>query len=339
MNRSPYISDAPSVSAIMRQVLIALTPAIAVYTWVFGGGILVTLGLATITALLTEAILLRLRGRPVAPFLSDYSAIITAWLLALAIPPLAPWWVIVVGVFFSILVAKQLYGGLGYNLFNPAMVGYAVLLISFPTLMTKWPAALEIAQTKLNFAQQWQLIFHGALPANVTLDAITSATPLDYLKTQLKLAKPISDIQQANFFGHMGGKGTEYIALAYLVGGVYLWWKNIITWHLPVTFLASLSVIAMLFWAFDPSQFASPLFHLTTGASMLAAFFIITDPVSGPTTPKGKLWFAFGIALLTYLIRVYGGFPDGVAFAVIFMNMCVPLIDMYTQPRVFGHSQ
>jgi Na+-translocating ferredoxin:NAD+ oxidoreductase subunit D len=152
MNRSPYIFDAPSVSTIMLKVLLALVPGIITYVWVFGGGILVTLGLATLTALLTEALMLKLRGRPIKPFINDYSAIITAWLLALAIPPLTPWWLIVVGVFFAIVIAKQLYGGLGYNPFNPAMVGYAVLLISFPVLMTKWPAALAIAQTKLSFS-------------------------------------------------------------------------------------------------------------------------------------------------------------------------------------------
>lgn len=339
MLRSPYITDAPSVSAIMRQVLYALIPGIIAYVWVFGAGILVTLTLATLTALLTEAVLLRLRGRPVTPFLSDYSAVISAWLLALAIPPLTPWWLIVVGVIFSIVIAKQLYGGLGYNIFNPAMVGYAALLISFPTLMTKWPTALEIAQTQLSFAEQWQYIWQGVLPAQTTLDAVTSATPLDYLKTQLKLAKPMASITQAKTFGAFGGKGVEVIALAYLLGGLYLWWRKIITWHLPITFILALSVIASVFWAFNPDQFASPLFHLFTGGAMLGAFFIITDPVSGPTTPKGKLWFAIGVATMTYFIRVYGGFPDGVAFAVIFMNMCVPLIDAYTQPRVFGHEQ
>jgi Na+-translocating ferredoxin:NAD+ oxidoreductase subunit D len=323
----------------MQQVLFALVPAIAVYVWVFGAGILITLVLATLTALLTEALLLRLRGRPVAPFINDYSAIITAWLLALAIPPLAPWWLIVVGTFFSILVAKQLYGGLGYNLFNPAMIGYAVLLISFPTFMTKWPAALDIAQTKLSFSEQLNLIFNNALPPSISLDAISSATPLDYIKTQLKLGHPITEIKQAPLFGDLAGKGSELIAIAYLAGGVYLWWKKIITWHLPVAFIVTLTALSGVFWFVNPQQFSSPLFHLLGGASMLGAFFIITDPVSGPTTPKGKLYFAAGVAFITFFIRIYGGYPDGIAFAVIFMNICVPLIDAQTQPRVFGHEK
>ena len=338
MNRSPYITSAPSVSDLMRKVLLALIPGIAVYTWLFGAGILITLTLATMTALLTEALMLKLRRRPVQPFLSDYSAVITAWLLALSIPPLAPWWLIVVGVAFAIIIAKQLYGGLGYNPFNPAMIGYAALLISFPVLMTKWPAALSIAETKLSFAEQFHFIFSNTLPAEVTMDAVTSATPLDYLKTQLKLKQPMESIQAAPMFGSIGATGSEYVALAYLVGGLYLWQQKVITWHLPFTFIGSLIGIAAIFWLIDPSQFASPSFHLFSGATMLAAFFIITDPISGPTTPKGKLYFAAAIAIIAYLIRIVGGYPDGVAFAVIFMNICVPLIDAYTQPRVFGHE-
>lgn len=337
MNRSPYISDAPSVSSIMFKVLLALIPAILVHVWQFGGGILVTITLATITAILTEAILLKMRHRPIGPFLMDMSAVITAWLLALAIPPLTPWWLIVVGTAFAIVFAKQLYGGLGYNPFNPAMVGYAVLLISFPVLMTKWPAALSMMQHPLGFAEQCHYIFSGLLPGDIELDAVTSATPLDYLKTQLRLNHTISDIQQAPIFGSMAGVGSQSIALAYLLGGLYLWQQRIITWHLPVAFLGTMALIAGGFWLVNPAHYASPLLHIFAGASMIGAFFIITDPVSGPTTPKGKLWFAAGVAILTWCIRNYGGFPDGVAFAVLIMNICVPLIDSLTQPRVFGH--
>jgi electron transport complex protein RnfD len=339
MNRSPYISDAPSVSTIMLKVLLALVPGIAAYVWIFGGGILVTIALATATALAAEAFMLKIRRRPIAPFLSDYSAVITAWLLALAIPPLAPWWLIVVGTLFAIVIAKQLYGGLGYNPFNPAMIGYAVLLISFPAIMTKWPATLQLAQTPLGFADQLHYIFSGFLPQSIQIDAITSATPLDYLKTQLTLKHDVASITEAPIFGALGAKGGEYITLGYLLGGLYLWQQKIISWHLPTAFLGALALISGIFWIISPAHFVSPIFHLFSGASILCAFFIITDPVSGPTTPKGKLWFAAGVALITYLVRVYGGYPDGVAFAVIFMNICVPLIDAHTQPRVFGHEK
>ncbi len=339
MNRSPYITDAPTVSMIMLKVLLALVPGIVAYTWVYGGGILVTLSLATITALASEAILLKIRQRPVRPYLTDLSAVVTAWLLALALPPLAPWWLVVVGTFFAIVIAKQLYGGLGYNPFNPAMVGYAVLLISFPILMTKWPAPLVLAQAKLGLMDQLQFIFANSLPAGVKIDAVTSATPLDHLKTQLMLNHEVGSITRAPIFGVFGAKGGEIVTGAYLLGGLYLLQQRIISWHLPTAFLAALAAMSLAFYTIDPAHFANPLFHLMSGASMLCAFFIITDPISGPTTPRGKLYFAAGAGVLTYLIRVYGGYPDGVAFAVLFMNMCVPLIDAYTQPRVFGHKK
>jgi Na+-translocating ferredoxin:NAD+ oxidoreductase subunit D len=244
-----------------------------------------------------------------------------------------------VGTLFAIVVAKQLYGGLGYNPFNPAMVGYAVLLISFPLIMTQWPASLALAQAKLGFMDQLHYIFSGGLPAGVTVDAITSATPLDYLKTQLTLNHSVQDISQAPIFGALGGKGGELVTGAYLLGGLYLLQQRIITWHLPTAFLGSIALIAGIFYVVDATQFASPTIHLFSGATMLCAFFIVTDPISGPTTPRGKLIFAAGIGVLTYLIRVYGGYPDGVAFAVILFNIGVPLIDMYTQPRVFGHPK
>lgn len=339
MNRSPYLSQAPSVGAIMFKVLLALLPAVIAYVYVFGGAILVTLTLATLTALLCEAALLNLRSKPVQPFLMDFSAVVTAWLLALALPPLAPWWLVVVGTFFAIVIAKQLYGGLGYNPFNPAMVGYAVLLISFPVIMTKWPTPLSIAQSQLGFFDQLHFVFSGLLPTDVQIDAVTSATPLDYLKTQLMLNHDTTNIMTSPIFGSIGATGGEIISLAYLLGGLYLWQQKIISWHLPTAFLGTLAVMAGVFYLADASHFAGPLFHLTTGASMLCAFFIITDPVSGPTTPRGKLYFAAGVAVLTYLIRVYGGYPDGVAFSVLIMNMCVPLIDALTQPRVFGHPK
>lgn len=338
MKFSPFFSGNSSVNVVMFKVLLALVPGIMAYVWAFGSGVLVSLVLASATALLAEAAMLQLRGRPVKPFLTDNSALVTAWLLALALPPLAPWWLVVVGTLFAIVISKQLYGGLGHNPFNPAMIGYAVLLISFPAIMTQWPAPLEIAQAKLSFWDQWHYIFNRALPGNVTLDAISSATPLDTLKTQLRLQHSVDEIRQAALFGNFAGKGGEVVSLAYLLGGLYLWQQRVISWHIPLAFLGALALMSGVFHLLAPQQFAAPLFHLLGGASMLCAFFIATDPVSGPTTPKGKLIFAASIAVLTWLIRTYGGYPDGVAFAVLLMNICVPLIDAHTQPRVFGHK-
>lgn len=339
MSRSPYIVEKTSVSIVMLKVLLALVPGIIAYAWAYGSGILVTLTIASITALASEAFVLRLRNRPVMPFLYDGSALVTAWLLALSLPPLAPWWLIVVGTLFAIVVAKQLYGGLGYNPFNPAMVGYAVVLISFPALMTQWPAPLALVQAQLGFADQLQFIFLRELPPDMAIDAISSATPLDYLKTQLTLDHDVPAIFQADIFGALGARGGEIVIGAYLLGGLFLLQQRIISWHIPTAFLGTLALMALIFHVVDPLHYAGPVFHLFTGAAMFCAFYIATDPVSGPTTPRGKLVFAAGVGILTYLIRAYGGYPDGVAFAVLIMNICVPLIDAHTQPRVFGHEK
>lgn len=337
---APLISKSESVSAIMLKVLLALLPGIALYVWYFGPAILVSIALASVTALATEALMLRLRKRPVAPFLKDNSALLTGWLLALSIPPLAPWWLVVVGTAFAIAIAKHLYGGLGNNLFNPAMIGYAVLIISFPVQMTHWltPHGLDQAGQApvLDFAQQLDYIFLGVLPDSITLDALTTATPLDTLKTHLHLDQPIRQILDMPVYGYLAGHGSEMVAAGFLLGGLYLLGSRIISWHIPVAFLGTLFAIAGIFHLLDPARYVAPLFHWFAGAAMLGAFFILTDPVSSPTTGKGRLIYAAGAALLTYLIRTFGGFPDGVAFATLLMNICVPLIVLYTQPPVFG---
>ena len=333
---SPFISQPSSVSQIMLRVLLALIPGIALYVWYFGPAILVSITLASITALATEAAMLKLRQRPLKPFLSDNSALLTAWLLALSIPPLAPWWLVVVGTAFAIAISKHLYGGLGSNPFNPAMIGYAVLIISFPVHMTHWLTPHAMGGLELSFAEQLNYIFNGVLPAGLTLDAVTMATPLDTLKTQLHLGLSVNDIRDMPIFGRLAGKGSEMVAAGFAIGGLYLLFTRIISWHLPVAYLAALFATAEVFHLIDPAHYVTPLFHWFSGAAMLGAFFILTDPVTSPTTAKGKLIFAVGAGVLTYLIRVFGGFPDGMAFATLLMNICVPLIDAWTQPKVFG---
>jgi electron transport complex protein RnfD len=336
---SPFIIRQSSVSTIMVKVLLALVPAIGAYYIYFGPAILISLTLASATALAAEAVMLRFRGLPVLGTLYDGSALVTAWLLALSIPPIAPWWMVVVGTVFAIVVAKHLYGGLGNNPFNPAMVGFAVLIISFPSFMTHWPAPESLAQSALTFAQHLQHILSGTLPEGMKPDAITMATPLDAMKTQLQLQHTVSEIQAANpIYGFLSGKGTEIMAICYLLGGLFLLQQRIITWHIPAAVLGALFVTATLFQMIDASRFASPTFHLFAGGAMIGAFFIATDYVTAPTTPKGKLIYGGGIGLLMYVIRVLGGYPDGVAFSVLLMNAAVPLIDAYTQPRVFGHK-
>lgn len=335
---SPHVlTPGSSVRSIMLLVLFALLPAIAVYYFFFGPGILISLTLASVTALVAEAAMLQLRNYPVKHFLTDGSAILTAWLLALSIPPLAPWWLIVVGTAFAIIVAKHLYGGLGNNLFNPAMVGFAVLMISFPSYMTQWTAPLLLSQHPVGLSEALQYYFSGTLQG-VKLDAVTMATPLDTLKTQLNLQHTVGEVKNMPIFGNFGGKGGEVVAAMYLVGGLFLLQQRIITWHSPVSFLVTLALVAALFNGIDPNRYATPMFHLFTGGAMLGAFFIATDYVTSPTTPFGKLIFGTGVGFLEYVIRVFGGYPDGVAFSILIMNAAVPLIDAYTQPRVYGHE-
>ncbi|MHB1085662.1 MAG: RnfABCDGE type electron transport complex subunit D [Thiobacillus sp.] len=332
---APFILDRTSVTQVMAWVLAALLPAIAVYVWLFGPGILVTLSLTTVTALAAEAAMLKARGYPAMPFLTDLSAIVTAWLLALSLPSLAPWWLIITGTLFAIVVAKHLYGGLGQNIFNPAMVGYAVLIVSFPVQMTQWSGPLSLTDIPLTLTQSASIIFGGEFP-KATLDAITMATPLDALRTGLLQQLTVDEVITQPIFGHYGGLGFEWLAVAFLLGGLLLWALRIISWQVPLAFLAGIWLAAGFLHFFDAGRFGAPWFHLFAPSVMLGAFFIATDPVSGATTPRGKLIFGFGAGLLTIIIRTWGGFPDGVAFAILLMNLSVPLIDAWTQPRIYG---
>jgi electron transport complex protein RnfD len=272
-----------------------------------------------------------------AEHLSDGSAVVTAWLLALSIPPLAPWWLTLVGMIFAIGVAKHLYGGLGQNIFNPAMIGFAVLIISFPVQMTQWSAPLSMTGHPPGFMESLNLIFTGMLPEGVKLDAIISATPLDTVRTGLMQQHTLDEIHSASgIFGHIGGVGSEWIAAGYLIGGLILWALRIVPWQVPVAFLAGIWLTAGFLHWFDAGRYAAPWFQIAMPSSMLGAFFIATDPVSGSTTPRGRLIFGLGAGFLTVIIRAFGGYPDGVAFSILLMNLCVPLIDAWTQPRVFG---
>lgn len=331
---APFVIDRSSVTQVMAWVLAALVPGIAVHFWLFGPGILIALALATATALVAEALMLKLRGYPATPFLVDLSAVVTAWLLALSLPSLAPWWLVVTGTLFAIVVAKHLYGGLGQNIFNPAMVGYAVLLVSFPVQMTAWPGPIALTGTPLTLADSAALIFGGA-PQSL-LDAVTMATPLDALRTGLLQQQTVDEVMTQTIFGHYGGSGFEWLAGAFLIGGLLLWALRIISWRVPLAFLAGIWLTAGFLHFFDAGRYGAPWFHLFAPSVMLGAFFIATDPVSGSTTPLGKLIFGFVAGVLTIVIRTWGGYPDGVAFAILLMNLSVPLIDQYTQPRIYG---
>jgi len=337
---SPHGHAHITVTQIMVRVALALLPGIAACAWFFGPGVIINIVFAIGVALVGEALMLKLRDRPLAPFLGDGSAVITAMLLAVALPPLSPWWLTLLGVLFAIVVGKQLFGGLGYNPFNPAMLGYVMLLISFPREMTSWLPPLSLNEHPLNWLETLQVIFGGGLPAGLSFDAVSMATPLDTMKTQLKLHHSVGQILgSGSLFGSLGGKGWEAVNLAFLAGGAWLLYKRIISWHIPAAMLGALAVMALIFYGMNPALHTSPLFHLFGGATMLGAFFIATDPVTAATTPRGRLYYGAGIGVLTYIIRTWGGYPDGVAFAVLLMNIAAPTIDYYTQPRVFGHGK
>jgi len=329
---APFLLKDASVTKVMTQVCLALVPGIAAYAWLVTPAILIQLVIASIAALLAEAFMLRLRGKPQAMFLADGSAIVTAWLIALTFPPLAPWWLLVTGTVFAIVVAKQLYGGLGQNPFNPAMIAFSVCIVPLPALVSQ----LANAGFPRSLLEQIKVIF-GLAPR---VDALSGATPLDAMKTALKLAEGSSSVTQlfanTDIYGTFAGRGWEWVAAGYLLGGLWLWQRKLITWHVPVSFIASMTVLSGALWLYNPAQFASPLFHLLSGGAMLGAFFTATAPVSRCTNPLRQLIFGAGFGPLAYIIRVFGGYPDGVAFAVLLMNLSAPVIDLLTQPPVFG---
>lgn len=335
---SPHLQPVNSVDRVMLQVLLALIPGIAAMTWFFGIGVLINIALAVLVALLAEASILALRGRPIGATLKDLSAVVTAVLLAVSLPVIVPWWITVVGCLFAIVIAKHLYGGLGYNPFNPAMAGYVLLLVSFPMPMTAWLPPIELGSAALSEIDLFKLIFLERLPDSVSFDTVTMATPLDSLKTQLGLGRTAPEIQTNAVFGQIAGKGWEWVAGAYLLGGLWLLWRKIIGWQIPVGLLLGLGLFASVCYAIDSHRFALPSFHLAAGATMLGAFFIATDPVTAATSVKGRIVYGLLIGSLVYIIRVWGGYPDAMAFAVLLGNLTAPAIDYFTQPRVFGQK-
>lgn len=322
----------------MRDVLLALIPGTLAMIYFFGWGVLFNVIFSCGFALASEALVLKLRRRAVLPVLKDNSALVSGFLLALTLPPFTPWWLPAIGASFAMIFAKHLYGGLGFNLFNPAMIGYVVLLISFPVEMTRWPIPRSsFMQETLDLGETLNILFFNIAP-QPGWDAITGATPLDIMRTRLNNMETISEIKAHPLFGDFGGRGWEWLGNWFFLGGLWLLYRRIITWHIPVAMLGSLLLLAFFFYQLDPDTYPSPGFHLFSGGMILGAFFIATDPVSSCTSNKGKLIFGLGVGILTYIIRNAGGYPDGVAFAVLLMNTAAPLIDRYTKPRVYGKT-
>ena len=327
---SPHHHNLSKTSRLMMWVLLATLPGLAVQSYFYGYGTLINLLWASALALGFEALILGLRRRPITPYLTDGSALVTAFLLALALPPFSPWWLTLVAVLFSIVFAKHLYGGLGNNPFNPAMVGYALCLIAFPVSMTQWAGT----ETTLTFGQQWHWFWLESV--NGGIDAWTRATPLDLMRHTKGLT--LNEVASSNPQLGLGLAASMWINLAYLLGGLCLLAIRVFTWNAPVAMLASLGFCAGLFHMGEPDLYPSASQQLLTGATMLSAFFIVTDPVTGATSRKGKLVFGTGVGILVFIIRSYGSYPDAFAFAILLMNLSAPLIDTYTKPKAYGHQ-
>ncbi len=340
---SPHVHSGDSIPQIMQTVIWALLPATAMSVMVFGWPALLVILITVGACLATEEVIIKMRGRP--STLGDRSAALTGLLLALTLPPHTPWWVCVVGGVFAILVGKQVYGGLGFNMFNPALIARVFLLISFPLELTTWPAPQPLfTESAYGFSEALAIILSGDYGAPEILDAITAATPLGQYRTGVSMGGTVQEALGGDYdFSVIGATGGllsgslgETSALLLTLGGVYMIRKKLITWHIPVSMLLGCVVPAFIFWAVDSGTYPDPFFHLVTGGLILGAFFMATDMVTSPVTPKGQLIFGFGCGLLTYLIRTWGGYPEGVSFAVVIMNAAVPLIDQYTRPAIYG---
>lgn len=336
---APYVTPVTSVHSVMLHVLLALTPAALAYVWYFGPGFIFNLAIAALFCTGSEALMLRLRRRSAREGLFDLSALVTAALLAFALPALMPWWVTATASVFAIVVAKHLYGGLGFNIFNPAMVGYVVILVAFPMYMNLWtaPRMGDIDYHYPTFYETIQYTLTGALPDYLSFDAIARATPLDMIKAGLNSMRTFDELRAYSLMGDFGGRGWEWIGNFTAIGGVWLLIRKIIRWHIPFGVFMGILIPTAIMYIIDSSANASPGFHLFSGGTILCAFFIATDPVSAATTERGRIIYGLGIGLLIYAIRRWGAYADGVAFSVLLMNMAVPMIDRYTRPHIVGH--
>lgn len=342
---SPHQRVKRSTSQIMALVILCLLPGIAIQSYFFGISNLLQIALGATTALLAETFILILRKRPIFRTLKDNSALLTGILIAISIPSLAPWWIVVIGTVFAIIFVKQLYGGLGQNIFNPAMAAYVLLLISFPVQMTTWLPEQSLQPFSLSIMDQINTILTGATldgyslqQLTISIDGLTSATPLDTARHALHSGLTIPEILHSVEYSRSSWQAVNWVNLGFFLGGLVLIGKRIIHWMIPLSFLIGIMLFSFIAFAYNPDLNLSPLFHLFSGATMLGAFFILTDPVSASTTVKGRIFYGLLIALIVVVIRNIGGYPDALAFAVLLTNICVPLIDYYTQPKVYGRK-
>lgn len=330
-----------SVSRIMWQVMLALMPATLFGLFCFGWPAFNLFVITLLSALFFEAFCVRLRGKAVKPVMMDGSALLTGWLLAMTLPPWAPWWIGVVGSGLAIILGKQVYGGLGQNLFNPAMLARVALLISFPIEMTTWANVSPLFFSHSpGLAESWHITFLGL----DTIDASTGATTLGFVKTEFSQNRLLTDILKdnsnvLNLIGWTRGSLGETSSLLLGLGGLWLLQQKVIQWQIPLSLLLTVIVLAGFFHGIDSEHYISPLLHLNSGALMCVAFFIATDYVTSPNTATGQLVFGASCGLLIFVIRTWGAYPEGAGFAVLLMNSATPLIDYYIKPRIYGRDR
>ncbi len=318
---SPHIHSGESIHKIMYRVILALIPALVWSVFVFGIDALRVTLIAVAACVVFEYVIQKYAMR-ITPSVGDGSAIITGVLLAFNVPATLPWWIILIGALVAIGIGKLSFGGLGQNIFNPALVGRVFLLISFPVQMTSWPVNKQAG-----------------------IDGVTSATPLGLIKETLKSGQPLSETMgdlpgtMDLLLGNIGGSLGEVSAILLILGGIYMLFRKVITWHIPVSVLGSIALFSGFLWLINPEMYMNPVFHLLTGGAMLGAIFMATDMVTSPMTGKGQIIYGMGIGLITIAIRTWGAYPEGVSFAILLMNAVVPVINSYVKPKQFGGKQ
>lgn len=302
-------------------MLIALIPTLLVSLYFFGIGALIVIITSVLSAVVFEYLITKYILKA-SPDIIDGSAVITGLLLAFNLPSNLPVWIVIIGALVAIGIGKMTFGGLGNNPFNPALVGRVFLLVSFPVQMTTWPAPI---QSRLQY-----------------LDAVTGATPLGVVKEGLRNGEQVSELvkqipsNMQMFIGNVGGSLGEVAGLAIVLGLIWLLYKKVITWHIPISMLGTIFIVSGVFWLINPEKYMNPVFHIISGGALLGAVFMATDYVTSPMTAKGQLIFGIGIGFLTVMIRLFGAYPEGVSFAILIMNAFVPIINLYVKPKRFG---
>jgi electron transport complex protein RnfD len=316
---SPHIHSGDSTQKIMYRVVYAMIPALAWSVFVFGLDAL-RVTLIAVAACIAFEYLIQKYILKVTPSVTDGSALITGILLAFNVPANLPWWILIIGALAAMGIGKLSFGGLGNNIFNPALVGRVFLLISFPVHMTSWPVNKQAG-----------------------IDAVTAATPLGLIKEGVKNGTPVADIAglphlNDMLLGNIGGSLGEISALLLIIGGIYMLWKKVITWHIPVSIIFTVAVISGIFWLINPQVYVNPAFHILTGGLMLGAIYMATDMVTSPMNPRAQIVYGIGIGIITISIRMFGAYPEGISFAILIMNAVTPLLNYYIKPNRYGEK-